>query len=191
MSSRHRCETCWSRSLAPNALNRGGGTWGPDGRVTFARDNGLWQVPAEGGAARQVTTLTADESLHAWPAVVNDGKTILFTSVPSSGVQRARVEAVAVDTGTRQVLIEGARFPRHTSSGHLVFYRDGGLHAAPFDANRLTVTGAPIEVTAAVEQDSTGAPLAEISSAGSLVYRRSGVASGGSCGSRVKASSNP
>ena len=165
-------------ALAPDALNRSGGTWGPDGRVTFARNDGLWQVPSEGGAPTQVTTLTAGESLHAWPAVVNDGKTILFTSVPSSGVQRARVEAVAVDTGKRQVLIEGARFPRHTSSGHLVFYRDGGLYAAPFDAGRLTVTGPPIEVTAAVEQDSSGAPLAEISSAGSLVYRRAGVASG-------------
>ena len=48
--------------LAPDALNRSGGTWGPDGRVTFARNNGLWQVPAEGGATRQVTTLTAGES---------------------------------------------------------------------------------------------------------------------------------
>ena len=164
--------------LATVALNRSGGTWGADGRVTFARDDGLWQVPAEGGAATQVTTLTAGESLHAWPAVVNGGKAILFTSVPSGGVQRARVEAVEVDTRKRQVLIEGARFPRHTSSGHLVFYRDTGLHAAPFDANRLTVTGPPMEVTAAVEQDSSGAPIAEISSAGSLVYRRAGVAAG-------------
>lgn len=109
---------------------------------------------------------------------MNDGKTLLFTSVPSSGVQRARVEAVAVDTGKRQVLIEGARFPRYTSSGHLVFYRDGGLYAVPFDAGRLTVTGQPVEVTAAVEQDSSGAPLAEMSSTGSLVYQRAGVTSG-------------
>ena len=128
--------------------------------------------------ATQVTTFTAGESLHAWPAVVNDGKTILFTSVPSGGVQRARVEAVAVDTGKRQVLIEGARFPRHTSSGHLVFYRESGLYAVPFDAGRLIVAGQPIEVTAGVEQDSSGAPLAEISTSGSLVYRRAGVASG-------------
>jgi Tol biopolymer transport system component len=165
-------------ALAPDALNRSGGAWGPDGRVTFARSDGLWQVPAEGGAPKRVTTLTAGESLHAWPAVVNDGRTMLFTSVPSSGVQRARVEAVAVDTGTRHVLIEGARFPRLVSSGHLVFYRDGGLHAAPFDAGRLALTGPPIEVTTAVEQDTSGAPIAEISSAGSLVYRRAGVASG-------------
>jgi Tol biopolymer transport system component len=164
--------------LTPEALNRSGGTWGADGRVTFARNNGLWQVPAEGGAARQLTTLSAGESLHAWPATVNDGKAILFTSVPSSGVQGAHVEAVEVETGKRRVLIEGARFARHTSSGHLVFYRDGGLYAAPFDSGRLTVTGPPIEVTAAVEQDSSGAPLAEISTAGSLVYRRAGAASG-------------
>ena len=165
-------------ALAPNALNRSGGTWGSDRRVTFARDNGLWQVSSDGGTPTQVTTLTAGESLHAWPAVVQNGRAILFTSVPSGGVQGARVEAVEVDTGKRHVLIEGARFPRHSSSGHLVFYRDGGLHAVPFDADRLTVTGPPIEVTAEVEQDSSGAPLAEISSAGSLVYRRAGVSSG-------------
>ena len=59
-----------------------------------------------------------------------------------------------------------------------MFYREGGLYAVPFDAARLTVTGQPIEVTAAVEQDSSGAPLAEMSSAGSLVYQRAGAASG-------------
>jgi Tol biopolymer transport system component len=163
--------------LTGDALNRSGGSWGSDGRITFARNDGLWQVPAEGGAARQVTTLTAGESVHAWPSTVNDGKAILFTSVPRGGVQGAHVEAVEVGTGKRQVLIEGARFARHTASGHLVFYRDGGLYAASFDARRLTVTGPPIEITAAVEQDSSGAPLAEISSAGSLVYRRAGAAS--------------
>ena len=61
--------------LAPYALNRSGGAWGSDGRVTFTRDDGLWQVPSAGGTPTQVTTLTAGESLHAWPSVVNDGKT--------------------------------------------------------------------------------------------------------------------
>jgi len=166
-------------SLTPDALNRSGGTWGPDGRVTFARTNGLWQIPTAGGTPKQITSLQAGEILHAWPAAVNDGKTILFTTVPRDGnVQRARVEAVAVDTGKRQVLIEDARFPRYVSTGHLVFYRDGGLYAVPFDAGRLTVIGQPIEVTAAVEQDASGAPLAEISGTGSLVYGRTGVATG-------------
>ena len=58
-----------------------------------------------------------------------------------------------------------------------VFFRNGGLHAVAFDASRLIVTGQAIEVTSAVEQDSSGAPLAEISNAGSLVYGRTGVAS--------------
>ena len=165
-------------SLAPYALNRSGGAWGRDGRVTFARDDGLWQVPSSGGTPTKLTTLAAGESLHAWPTAVNDGKTILFTSVPTTGVRSARVEAVAVDTGKRQLLIEGARFPRHTSSGHLVFYRESGLYAVPFDAGRLVVAGQPIEVAAGVEQDSSGAPIAEISSSGSLVYRRAGAASG-------------
>ena len=48
--------------------------------------------------------------------VASGGETILFTSVPTTGVRSARVEAVAVDTGKRQVLIEGARFPRPIQS---------------------------------------------------------------------------
>jgi Tol biopolymer transport system component len=96
--------------LAPDALNRSGGTWGSDGRVTFGRTSGLWKVDATGGMPSQLTTLTAGESLHAWPAALSDGKTILFTSVPSDSIQLARVEAVEVDTGKRQVLIESARF---------------------------------------------------------------------------------
>jgi Tol biopolymer transport system component len=165
--------------LAPDAaLNRSGGTWGADDRVTFARADGLWQVPSAGGTSTQITNLTAGESLHAWPAVVNEGKTILFTSVPSSGVRDARIEAVAIDTGKRHVLIEGARFPRPTSTGQLVFFRESGLYAVGFDARRLAVAGQPVEVTTGVEQDSSGAPLAEISSSGSLVYRRAGLASG-------------
>jgi Tol biopolymer transport system component len=163
--------------LAPDALNRSGGTWGSDGRVTFGRTSGLWKVDATGGMPSQLTTLTAGESLHAWPAALSDGKTILFTSVPSDSIQLARVEAVEVDTGKRQVLIESARFPRYAPSGHLVFFRDGGLYAVPFDAGRLIVSGQPLAMAAAVEQDVSGSPLADVSSAGSLVYGRANVSS--------------
>ncbi len=137
---------------------------------------GKFQPRAE--RQRRSPRLTAGESLHAWPAVVNDGKTILFTSVPSGGVS-ARASKPSRSTPARgKCSSRTRRFPRYTSSGHLVFYRDGGLYAVPFDAGRLTVTGPPIEVTAAVAQDSSGAPLAEMSSAGSLVYQRAGAASG-------------
>ena len=79
---------------------------------------------------------------------------------------RARVEAVEVDTGKRQVLIEGREVPAPYVQRTSRVLPRGGLHAVPFDAGRLIVTGPPIEVTAAVEQDSSGAPLAEISSVG-------------------------
>ena len=130
--------------LAPDALNRSGGSWGPDGRVTFARNNGLWQVPAEGGAARQVTTLTVGEVLHAWPTIVNDGKVILFTSVPSGGVQHARVASRRSRHGQEAGAHQTGQVPAPYLQRHLVFYREGGLYAAAFDAGRLTVTGPPL-----------------------------------------------
>jgi serine/threonine protein kinase len=61
------------------------GAWGPDDRITFGRGGTLWQVPATGGPARQLTTLDSgkNERLHAYPTVVAGGKAILFETVTS------------------------------------------------------------------------------------------------------------
>ena len=57
-------------------------------------------------------------------------------------------------------------------SGHLIFYRDGELLAAPFDAATLTVTGSPRRVIESVPQSSTlsPTPVADVSGTGTLVY---------------------
>ena len=102
---------------------------------------------------------TGIRSVQSVPAVVSSARASKPLSTRAeAGYRRSAVSAVGL---------------ANTS-----WFRDGGLYAVQFDAGRLTVTGQPIEVTAAVEQDSSGAPLAEISSAGSLVYQRAGVASG-------------
>jgi serine/threonine-protein kinase len=149
-----------------------GGAWGADGRMTFVRAGTLWQVAAAGGAPQRLTTLDArkGEVLHAWPTAIRGGETILFTSVTGSGRGVAHIEAVSVGTGQRRVLIESGTFPQFASSGHLIFFRDGALLAAPLDVEHLDITGPPVRVLENVEVDNYGAPLAAVSGSGSLVY---------------------
>src|SRR5262249_40221766 len=61
--------------------------------------------------------------------------------------------------------------PRYVSSGHLVYSRFGALHAAPFDASRLEVTGQAVKVLDNTNSfGGSGAAAFDVSASGSLVY---------------------
>ncbi len=168
-------------SLTANADYTVGATWGADNRITFGRASVLWQVPASGGTATQITTLDKEkaELLHVWPTVVADGQAVLFASVIRGRYGDAHIHAVQVATGKRISLVESASFPLYTASGHLMFFRDGALYAAPFDAERLAITGPPIRVVDNLAGDfAFGAPFAALSNSGSLLYMPRASASG-------------
>jgi serine/threonine-protein kinase len=158
--------------VAPEVDGRLGGAWGSDGRIVYTRRGELWQVSAGGGAAAQLTKLDLGrgELLHGWPAPIADGSVILFTVVTTGAGGSAHIEAVDVARGERRVVVESGRSPLYTSSGHLVFCRDGALLAMPFDAKRLMATGPPVRVLEGVQVDMYGAPLVALSAAGSLAY---------------------
>jgi serine/threonine-protein kinase len=150
-----------------------GGTWGADDRITFGRGGALWQVPASGGPVTQLTSLDSGkrELLHAWPTVLAGGKVVLFTSITGSSRGAAHIEALSVASGHRRVIVESGRFPLYAPSGHLIVFRDGALLAAPFDTGRLELTGPFARVIENLAVDATmGAPLAALSTSGSLVY---------------------
>jgi Tol biopolymer transport system component len=156
----------------------GGGTWGSDNRITYARDGTLWQVPASGGSPKQLTTLDTGkhELLQAWPTSIAGGHVILFTSVTGAGRDAAHIEALSVATGQRRVVLDSGIFPQYAPSGHLVFFRQGALLAAPFNVERLEVTGPPVSVVEDLAVDMMGAPTAAVSMSGALVYSPSGTA---------------
>jgi serine/threonine-protein kinase len=139
--------------------------WG-DEQIVFTRERTLWQIAASGGAPTQLTTLDdkRGDLLHAWPLLVPQARAILFMCLTQGG--SARVESLSLPTGERRVLLEQASFPLYAPSGHLIFYRDGAVLAAPFDAKRLTLTGPP----GVVVVEGVGAPHVALSETGSLVY---------------------
>ena len=164
-------------SLASDVDFTSGGVWGSDDRITFARVDGLWQIPATGGAATQLTRLdkAKGELSHQWPTLVADGKVLLFTVVTGSSRDAAHIEALTLATGHRQVLVDPGTFPLYAASGHLIFFRNDRLLAVPFDANRLVVTGSPTQILESLAIDATGAPVVAISKSGALVHAPGGL----------------
>ncbi len=147
-----------------------GGVWGPDGRIRFSRDGVLWEVPAGGGSPKQLTSLDAGRGdvVHGWPAVASEGRIVLFTVIRGGGRGDRRVEALT-DGGERRVIAESAAFPFYSRSGHLMFFRDDELLAAPFDIDRFTLATPPVRVMTNVPVDFMGVPLASVSSSGSFI----------------------
>ena len=133
-----------------------GATWGPDNTIVFTASAdfnvGLWQVSAAGGKPQVLTQPDAgqDETSHRSPEFFPDGKTVLFTIWSSVGFGNARIAALDLQTGRREILLKSAANARLLPAGYLVFARLEGLFAAPFDPNRLAVTGQAVPMVSEI-----------------------------------------
>ena len=151
-----------------------GGSWANDGTIIFAptRATVFTTVSEAGGAPQTVTHLEQGENAHRWPAFLPDGQAFLFAAASAGkNWDDAQIAVQSVATGQRRNLIQGGTHPRYTSSGHLVYARDGNLLAVAFDPRSLQVSGNPVTVLEGVVQAPlTGAAQYSLSSNGSLIY---------------------
>jgi len=130
-------------TIVEEGVYRIGGAWGGDGYVYFSTKSGLMrQAETGGGVPKQVTNAEPEGSVviyHGWPDVLPNGKGALFTIMRDHLADEVAV--VDFSTGEIRVLAEG-ELGRYAASGHLVCVReDGGLVAAPFDQQRLSIAG--------------------------------------------------
>ncbi|HLJ24494.1 MAG TPA: winged helix-turn-helix domain-containing protein [Candidatus Acidoferrales bacterium] len=149
-----------------------GATWAPDGTIIFAPStgSGLYRVSADGGTPNPLTFPDRRKGAvsHRWPEILPGGKELLFTSW--AGTER-RVNLLSLESGDQRVLVEGGTYPQYLSPGYIVYARDGGMQAVPFDSKRLTVTGAPISVLEGVDMNPVNGQVSVSASAdGSLAY---------------------
>ncbi|HVS02610.1 MAG TPA: hypothetical protein VMT16_07570, partial [Thermoanaerobaculia bacterium] len=136
--------------IAENAAQGPGATWGPRGSIVYSTAwlGGLAEMPADGGAARQLTTPDAaqGERGHWWPQFLPGGRAVLFTVWRAgSGLNDARLAVLDLDSGRYRTLLPGSN-AFYLRSGHLVYYRAGIHYAVPFDADSLEVRGEPVRV---------------------------------------------
>ncbi len=168
----------------PDALPMGA-TWGADDRIYLGSiAGGVLSVAAEGGAAREVTTIdSAHEVGHRLPSVLPGGRELLVTVAPLHYGLKMRIEAFSLATGKRKVVVEDGADGHYLASGHLVFLRRGVLMAAPFDLSRLELTAPPVTVVEGISQAlnaggsvwNSGAAQFTASDSGSLAYAAGGI----------------
>ena len=130
-------------------------------------------MSAEGGAVTDLTTADAarDEPFHISPGLTPSNRAVLFTATIRNG---GRIDAVILDSGERRVVLENARAPAVLGNGHLLFQRDEAILIAPFDPERLTVTGPAVPLIDDVRRDSQNSsfPVAQLAASvnGALAY---------------------
>jgi Tol biopolymer transport system component len=150
--------------------NFNGLAWESADSIVFSRDKALWRVAASGGEPTQVTMDAPGGVTRrlAWPTVLPGGAILFASSDPDR--DNWRIESVQPATGERHTVIERGTLPRYAPNGHLLFYRDGQLLAAPFDVRTQRVTGAAVRVLENLPAATGGIPLLDVSAAGTLVY---------------------
>ena len=160
-----------------------GASWGENGDIVagFSTTGGLRRIPAVGGAVSTITSLSEGEFLHLRPQILPGGRAVLFTATPSLvSLEGASIKVVPLTNGSSapgdaKTLISNAHAGRYVatngSTGHLVFLRQGALHAVAFDPTRLEVSGAPQPVLENLRAITafTAEPF-DISRDGTLVY---------------------
>ncbi|MGQ0641991.1 MAG: protein kinase domain-containing protein [Gemmatimonadaceae bacterium] len=153
-----------------------GASWGPNNVIVLGGHpgvDGLSRVAASGGSPSPFTTpdSASGELSQRWPKVLADGKTVLYTSWGSGGLQTARIGIASLETGECTVLDIVGSAPLGIYEGHLIYARaDGALMAVPFHLRSRRATGNAVIVEEGVTVGSLGASKAALSENGALAY---------------------
>ncbi|MEO6436731.1 MAG: protein kinase [Tepidisphaeraceae bacterium] len=156
----------------PGTGSGGGGAWGRDGWIYFDTFAGLSRVPADGGTPELVIPLDSAgrEAGHAWPDVLPNGKGILYRSRRDLDPGDFDIVVFDIKKRERHVLTKGL-IGRYVEPGFLVYLRaDGAVLAAPFDQDRMKLTGAAVPLFEGVMTKPFGSADLALSNNGTLAY---------------------
>ena len=149
-------------TMGPGAVAFRGISWGPNGLIVAATGSGpgLMKLSNAGGTPEPLTRPERDT--HSRPQVLPAGDAVLFT-IERAGMP-ARIAVLVLATGEQRVLLDGDDAHFVAASGHLLFRRGRSLYAAPFDPQKLAVSGDSIAIV-------DGVIGFDVSDGGTLVYR--------------------
>ena len=169
-------------TLAKPGSGAGGGVaWSDDGWIYFDSPAGFQRIRAGGGAPELAVPLdTAGREIGlAWPDALPGGKGLLLRSRRSLIPTEFEIVAYDLATKTRHALVKGL-VGRYVAPGYLVYVRaDGAVLAAPFDVNRLALTGTAVPVLDGLMTKPFGAVDLAIAKSGTLAYVPGLVSGGG------------
>ena len=152
-----------------NAAELLGASWGDDGSIVAALTaSGLVRVSSNGGTPEPIAGTPVGAR---WPQVLPGSKAVLFTAgLPTPGP--LRVDVLSFADGRARTLMEGASFARYLASGHLAWVARQTLFVAPFDLQRLELTGPGVPVVEDIAPSMYAGADFDVSNTGTLVFRR-------------------
>ena len=159
------------------ALEGNGATWLPDDTIVFSGDwvKGLQRVPATGGNPQFITHPGAQgEAFHWWPEALPGGRAVLFTVQKGPGGGGASIGALSLKSGEWRTVVEKGSDPHYLPAGNILLYlNEGALWGAPFDAEKLQVTGPAFPVLQGFSVDTYfSVAHVSLSKNGSIAYIR-------------------
>jgi len=158
-----------------DTIGLSGATWADDGTIVFAQTvvgGPLLRVSDAGGVPEPLTRSVEGERFQRWPQALIGGRAVLFTSGRESPLAGGSYDVVAqqLPNGPRKVLQTSSYFARYVS-GYLLYLHDRTMFAAPFDVQRLELTGKPVPVLQQVSSSpAAGSGQLAVSESGTVVY---------------------
>jgi Tol biopolymer transport system component/tRNA A-37 threonylcarbamoyl transferase component Bud32 len=148
-------------------------SWGSDGYIYFAGRGAIRRIKVAGGPSEVVAEPDpASQQSFQDPVAMPNGRGVLFT-IGRRNEGAFDVAVADLRTAAHRVLVRGV-LGRYAASGHLVYVTDDGtMMAAPFDGNRLVVTGDAAKVAESVAVRVGGRGDVSISESGLLAYTSS------------------
>jgi serine/threonine-protein kinase len=153
-----------------------GGAWAEDGTIAFTPSGNpsvsLLRVSSAGGKPEPLTKLADGELLQRWPQILPGGKSVLFTSNENAAnFDEANIAVQPLPDGPRKIVQRGGYYGRYVASGHLLYMHGGTMFAAPFNLDRLELTGQPVPALEGVNSSmGTGGAQFAVSGNGTIVY---------------------
>jgi Tol biopolymer transport system component len=117
------------------------GTWNANDVILFSEwgTRRILQVPADGGPTAVVREA---KNPLTWAHFLPDGRHFLYNLFDLQTLTR-QLFVGSLDS-TNDVLVSGVSGRAEFAAGHLVFWREGGLVAQPFDLETYQLTGQPV-----------------------------------------------
>ncbi len=150
----------------------GGAAWLDDGSLVYVSPdlNELRRVGESGGTPTVVASTAGLQGIGlGYPTPLPDGRGVLFQGC-SSGCVTMSLRVLDLKTGEQRLLLPEAVQGWYLPTGHLLYVqRDGTALVAPFDLDRLELTGAGLPALTGVFVGFGYTQLA-VSASGSVVY---------------------
>ena len=143
--------------------------WADDGYIYYGLAGAIMRVSEDGGEPERVLSEEILGDLRLNLPFVVPGRKLLLCSTPNAPDTAPRLFAIDLKAGTLKDMDSLGSNPRYLPTGHLLYAQGDRVFVAPFDLDKIEITGAPTPVHSRAWVDQ-GQIQMDISPEGTVVY---------------------